>query len=439
MHSLITVLKKKHIWITLAVALLAIPGASIVLNAYECEISAWFHPKQTPFVRAEPLGYDPDSLWKIQPDSKAETKNADCQIPEVLTNKAASHEAITVLADRASGLFKDGHLACALTALGGVSQTVNSPSLGVDRTINGYLLKEVVFQAIEDKKLADEALRRKEVRLSLQSLLDGGRISPHATVAERINDAAFLFRVATWMKEKEKDQSDPCAYILLMLHIAGTIETDKRPYSSYDLVVLAEWMLERSAYAKIVSMLELMPRDPDREQVIYALLHKIPYSIGKASRNSRLLNLHAGSTSPVPYADPPLDKDATLRYADEAERLLNVLTAEAVVIKSNAPPPFPNSLYKFIWQSYFVAGSKCEAKKKMASWIAAIRQLRDPAQRFNALFSAAENVYHLRVERSVAVSLFQEAEKEAVLIADPRYKKNAEELISRFRIMMGRS
>ncbi len=442
MHSLITVLKKKYTWITLVIVLFAVPGAYIVLNAYECEISARFQPEQTQAVSTETAGDDLDSLWKNQLYSKAEIKSTGCQTPEVPPNKTAPRETIAVLAEIAGDRFKDGHHACALAVLDRASQIVNGQSSGSDRTINGYLLKEVVFRAIEDKIFSDEALRRKAVRLSLQSLLADGRISPQATVAERINDAAFLFRMATWIREKEKDQGDPFAYILLMLHIAGTIETDKRPYGSYDLVVFAEWMLERSAYAKIVSMLEQMPHDPDRDQVVSTLMHKMPYGIGKAARNSRLYNLHnlhAGNNSPAPYADPPFDKAATLRYADEAERLLHVLTADAAIMKSNAQHPFPNSLYKFIWQSNFAAGSKCEAKKKMTAWISAILKLKDPLQRFHALFSAAQDIYHLKVERRVAVVLFQEAEKEAALIVDPRYKKNAQESISRFRSMMSRS
>jgi hypothetical protein len=105
--------------------------------------------------------------------------------------------------------------------------------------------------------------------------------------------------------------------------------------------------------------------------------------------------------------------------------------------ESKTQNPFPyNSLHKFIWQSNVVAGSRCEARNKLKSWITAIRQIEDPVIRFNSLFTASQDIHKTKVEKSVAISLFHEAEEEAKRFTDPKCRESALESIARNKIWL---
>ncbi len=126
------------------------------------------------------------------------------------------------------------------------------------------------------------------------------------------------------------------------------------------------------------------------------------------------------------------DKETTLRYADEAEKLMNVIESESVALERSSEslpkkggdtvPMWKFKIQQFIWSSYLVAGEAKDMKEKMNAWISATKDLKNRAQRVSALMSAAMEIYRADVDYKLALEFLKEAESEAQLIENETYR-----------------
>jgi hypothetical protein len=61
-------------------------------------------------------------------------------------------------------------------------------------------------------------------------------------------------------------------------------------------------------------------------------------------------------------------------------------------------------------------------KEKMNAWISGIKDLKDRGQKVNGLMNAAREIYISDVDYKLALELLSEAESEAPLIENERYR-----------------
>jgi hypothetical protein len=227
-----------------------------------------------------------------------------------------------------------------------------------------------------------------------------------------------------------------------MLRLAKTLENPERPYGRDDLSALSIWFVDASRFSTIVRMLKEMPKDEDRANIIASLMRKLSYDLGIAEKNELFRSdsekLKREATERTEITLFKFDKSTTLRYADEAEQLMQTILAEPAHRK-NIPKSFPfwnYRLYKFIWKSYLVTGEAQLAQQKLDAWIAAIRKLDKWYERLDGLKAAAQDIYKEKVDTQFALSLLEEVEKETMLIEDPKIRKERMELISLSRRWM---
>jgi hypothetical protein len=372
--------------------------------------------------------------------SIADTRQHSCEIPKEVLNSKSQVEKVTLLSEKASDLFKNNDQTCAVSLLEKASQEINKIKSGEDRTIAGYEIKEVVFKVIQQQKVTDDDGLRKLVSLAIQSLTHTGETSNQATTAERINDASFLFRVSKQFKKDNIAENISVEYFLLMLRIGNTLENQKRPYVDYDIIVYCEYLLEHSAFADIVKVIKEIQENDIRMSVINSLQHKLTYDLGYASKKNKLLNTYMGNylksdrckdckPYKTNYSPAELfDKETTLRYADEAEKLMTFMDSESMTQRistqslpkkgGDSAPMWKFKIQQFIWRSYLVAGPPENMKEKIRAWISSIRDLKNRAQKVSALMNVAEDIYRADVDYKLALELLGEAEGEAQLIED---------------------
>lgn len=379
----------------------------------------------------------------FSPSSIADTRKHPCEIPKEVLNSKSQVEKVTLLSERASDLFKSNDQTCAVYLLEKASQEINKMKSGQDRTIAGYEIKEVVFNVIQEQKVTDADGLRKLVSVSIQSLTPNGETSNQATTAERINDASFLFRVSKQFKKDKMAENISMEYFLLMLRIGNTLEKEKRPYVDYDIISYCEYLLEHSAFADIIKVIKEIQENDTKMSVINRLQHTLPYNLGYASKKNKLLYTYMGNylksdrcKGCKPYKtnyspDELFDKETTLLYADEAERLMNFIDSESMAHKISSEslpkkddtvPMWKFNIQQFIWRSYLVAETAKDMNEKMMAWISSIRDLKNRGQKVNGLMNAAREIYRADVDYKLALELLKEAESEAQLIENETYR-----------------
>ena len=381
----------------------------------------------------------------LSPSSIADTRQHPCEMPKEVSKSKSQVEKVTLLSEKASDLFRNNDQACAVYLLEKASQEINKMKSGEDRTIAGYEIKEVVFNVIQQQKVMDDDGLRKLVGLSIHSLTPTGETSKQATTAERINDASFLFRVSKQFKKDNIPENMSEEYVLLMLRIANTLEKEKRPYGDYDIMEYCKYLVEHSAFLDIIRVIKEIQENDTKMSVINNLQHTLPYNLGYASKKNKLLYTYMGNylksdrckgcRKPIRTNYSPdelFDKETTLRYADEAEKLMNFIDSESMAQKTSSQslpkkggdtvPMWKFNIQQFIWQSYLVAGTAEDMKEKMNAWISAIKDLKDRGQKVNGLMNAAREIYISDVDYKLALELLSEAESEAPLIENERYR-----------------
>jgi len=391
--------------------------------------------------------------------SIADTRQHPCEIPKEVLNNKSQVEKVTLLSEKAFDLFKNNDPTCAVSLLEKASQEINKMKSGEDRTIAGYEIKEVVFNVIQQQIVTDEDGLRKLVRLSIQSLTPTGETSKQATTAERINDASFLFRVSKQFKKDNMAENISVEYFLLMLRIGNTLEKEKRPYVDYDIITYCEYLLEGSVFADIVRVIKEIQENDIKMSVINSLQNSLPYNLGYASKQNKLIYTYMGNylksdrckdckPYKTNYSPAELfDKETTVRYADEAEKLMNFLntesftqtnSAQSLPIKSGGDtvPMWKFKIQQFIWRSYLVAGSPEEMKVKMGEWISSVKELKNRAQRVQASIEVARDIYWADVDYKLALELLAEAEGEAQLIEDKNTRLSCLESIANHKKWM---
>jgi hypothetical protein len=365
-------------------------------------------------------------------------------MPEEVLSSKSPLEKVTLLSEKASDLFKNNDQTCAVYLLEKASQEINKMKSGEDRTIASYEIKEVVFNVIQEQKVMDDDGLRKLVGLAIQSLTHTGETSKQAVTAERINDASFLFRVSKRFEKDNIAENISMEYFLLMLRIGNTLEKEKRPYVDYDITTYSEYLLEHSAFLDIIKVIKEIQENDTKMSVINSLQHRLPYNLGYASKKNKLLYTYMGNylksdrcKGCKPYKtnyspDELFDKETTLRYADEAEKLMNFIDSESMAQKISSQslpkkggdtvPMWKFNIQQFIWRSYLVAGTAEDMKEKMNAWISGIKDLKDRGQKVNGLMNAAREIYISDVDYKLALELLSEAESEAPLIENERYR-----------------
>jgi hypothetical protein len=125
------------------------------------------------------------------------------------------------------------------------------------------------------------------------------------------------------------------------------------------------------------------------------------------------------------------DKETALRYADEAEKLMNFIDTESMAKKISSQslpkkddtvPMWKFNIQQFIWRSYLVAGTAKDMNEKMRAWISSIKDLKNRGQKVNGLMNAAREIYQSDVDYKLALELLSEAESEAPLIENEGYR-----------------
>ncbi|RJQ38079.1 MAG: hypothetical protein C4550_07165 [Nitrospiraceae bacterium] len=359
----------------------------------------------------------------------------DCKIPSPASTAESPIERVKLLSEVAANKFQNGDIPCAMSILKRAANIVGGIKSGQERTIAGYEIKDVVFNAIEDKKLTDTKTRKQAIYLALQSIAPKGEVLSEASSVERINDISFLFRIANLLRQ-EDNVSEASETFLMMLQLSKTIEKSKIPYGSHDMTQFTKWLLEQSAFSTIIRILKEIPQDNNRDDILTSIAQNIPYSLGLMENNKLL---YSYSDRGAPSHVILFDKQTTLRFADDAEQLMKVLAIEPTIYKNISSKSFQvwnHRLYRFIWQSYLVAGEKQDAQQKLAAWMSAIRQLGDRVQRVNAIIIAAQSIYAAGSEKPLALSLLSEAEEEAKLIDNPGNRIPILEWISRNKTWM---
>jgi hypothetical protein len=375
--------------------------------------------------------------------SIADTRQNPCEIPKEVLNSKSQVEKVTLLSEKASDLFKNNDQTCAVSLLEKASQEINTMKSGEDRTIAGYEIKEVVFNVIQQQKVTDDDGLRKLVSLAIQSLTPMGETSKQATTAERINDASFLFRVSKQFKKDNISENISVEYFLLMLRIGNTLENQKRPYVDYDITTYCEYLLEHSAFLDIIKVIKEIQENDTEMSVINRLQHTLPYNLGYASKKNKLLYTYMGNylksdrcKGCKPYKtnyspEELFDKETALRYADEAEKLMNFIDTESMAKKISSQslpkkddtvPMWKFNIQQFIWRSYLVAGTAKDMNEKMRAWISSIKDLKNRGQKVNGLMNAAREIYQSDVDYKLALELLSEAESEAPLIENEGYR-----------------
>lgn len=360
----------------------------------------------------------------------AEQQSAKCEIHYSVSTADTPIERVRLLSEKAALMFQNGDMPCTMATLKQAANMVGEMESGQDRAIAGYEIKDVVFALLEDERLTDSNEMAAAIHLALQSITADLAASESSSIYERVNDAAFLFRVSKHFKEKG-NVKDATEFLLLTLRITNTLEKSKAPYGSYDLTQFTEWLLEQSAFSTIVQILKEMPQDNNRVDILTSIARNIPYKLG-LMENNKLLYSYSDRGAPSHLIS--LDKTTTLHLADDAEQLMKVLSADPTFRKNISSKSFQvwnHRLYRFIWQSYLVAGGKQDAQQKLAAWMSAIRQLDDRVQRINAMIIAAQSIYSAGSEKPFALSLLREAEDEAKLIDNPGNRTPIMEWISR--------
>lgn len=337
-----------------------------------------------------------------------------------------------------------------------MAQEVNGMLSSAHRASAGWEIKERVFDAVEHQKIADGPGLRKLVSLSLQSVTPDGEILERSGIAERINDASFLSHIFSYFKAHGGSENISLEYFLLMLRIGNTLDKKKRPYVDYDISKYCDWLLERSAFGDIVKVIKEINDNEARGYIVTGLENKLPYDLGYAAKKNRFITsymfnyLKSGRCqncrpyNPSYKPEEIFDKETTLYYAGEAEKLLGFLVTELETRKSDTPdrpkkggkdtvPMWEVNMRRYVWQSYFVAGLPAEAKERLDSWIASINELKSRVQRVRALKTVADDVYRSDVDYQLALTLLAEAEKEANLLDDPRYREPELKQIERLK------
>lgn len=379
----------------------------------------------------------------FSPPSIADTRQHPYEMPKEVSKSKSQVEKVTALSEKASDLFRDNDQACAVYLLEKASEEIDRMKSGEDRTIAGYEIKEVVFNVIHQQKVTDADGLRKLVGLAIQSLTHAGETSKRATTAERINDASFLFRVSKEFKKDKIAENMSEEYVLLMLRIGNKLEKEKRPYVDYDIMNYCEYLLEHSAFVDIIKVIKEIQENDTKMSVINRLQHTLPYNLGYASKKNKLLYTYMGNylksdrcKGCKPYKthyslDELFDKETTLRYADEAQKLMNFIDSESMAQKissqslpkkDDTAPMWKFNIQQFIWRSYLVAGTAKDMNEKMRAWISSIKDLKNRAQKVNGLMNAAREIYISDVDYKLALELLSEAETEAQLIENETYR-----------------
>jgi len=395
------------------------------------------------FVRCTSVIFSLTICLFFSPSSIADTRQHPCEIPKEVLNSKNQVEKVTLLSQKVSDLFKNNDQTCAVSLLEKASQEINKIESGEDRTIAGYEIKEVVFNVIQQQKVTDDDGLRKLVSLAIQSLTPTGEISKQATTAERINDASFLFRVSKQFKKDNIPDNISMEYFLLMLRIGNTLGEQKRPYSDYDVSTYCEYLLKHSAFLDLVKVIKEIQENETKRNVIYSLKSSLQFNLGYASTN-KLIYSYTGNYlkssrckdcrpyEPKYKPEELFDKETTLRYADEAEELMNVIESESVAMERSSEslpkkgddsvPMWKFKIQQFIWSSYLVAGTAKDMKEKMNVWISAIKDLKNRGQKVKGLMNAAREIYRADVDYKLALELLKEAESEAQLIENETYR-----------------
>lgn len=377
----------------------------------------------------------------------------DCGINHSVSSDEPSKENLKLLSAKAEKTLQLGDIACAMFILKLAANMLGEMKSGQDRSIAGYEIKDVVSYAIKDKKLTDAKIRTQAVYLALQSITPTGEVLPDASPVERINDTSFLFHITNLFRQ-EGNVNDASETFLTMLRISGTIEKSKIPYGSYDITLFTEWLLKQSAFLTIIRVLKTIPEDDNRKYVVTNLVRSLPHELGPAGHNTLLYSYlekyfkkNYSSTSPMKSSPNSVsfNKPTTLRFADDAEQLMAVLSKELAnhkntssIKKKNGTPSsaWKIKLHRFIWQSYLVAGEKQDAQQKLTAWISAIRELDNRVQRVRAMIEASRDIYQSNVNYQLAISLLNEAENEANLLDDSKFRIPELEGIARLKAWM---
>ena len=105
----------------------------------------------------------------------------------------------------------------------------------------------------------------------------------------------------------------------------------------------------------------------------------------------------------------------------DSESMAQKISSQSLAKKGgDSAPMWKFKIQQFIWRSYLVAGTPENMKEKMKAWISAVKDLKNRAQKINALMNVAEDIYRADVDYKLALELLSEAEGEAQLIEDKK-------------------
>jgi len=105
----------------------------------------------------------------------------------------------------------------------------------------------------------------------------------------------------------------------------------------------------------------------------------------------------------------------------DSESMAQKISSQSLPKKGgDSAPMWKFKIQQFIWRSYLVAGTPENMKEKMKAWISAVKDLKNRAQKINALVNVAEDIYRADVDYKLALELLSEAEGEAQLIEDKK-------------------